>query len=332
MAWVDDGSSAHDNPWVPFTMWSPEVPWGPCFAPTGLTPNSTANASSASSSGRPPVPLVPFNTPQSINGQRVFRPSSDRALHGRPHLVERNTFIEMEPPLADTVEGHRRERESISDPTSSRSSSRANSISSSSSSSSSSNSGSNGLMGGVRGEDCKGRQIEALDSLYFDTPFPSKLVRGGSTMPTDIPMHQAVPKPVHMTKHDQGTCTPCPFLLSDLGCLKGAECSLCHMPHNPGRDRQKPCKWKRQKFKDILDEQKNMIEADPFAFEITKMEIPSFILEDDRVYTKLVCELCRVWADARAKAADSNPADEQETVASRLVLLPRPKKVIKVAL
>jgi len=187
-------------------------------------------------------------------------------------------------------------------------------------------------MGGVRGEDCKGRQIEALDSLYFDTPFPSKLVRGGSTMPTDIPMHQAVPKPVHMTKHDQGTCTPCPFLLSDLGCLKGAECSLCHMPHNPGRDRQKPCKWKRQKFKDILDEQKNMIEADPFAFEITKMEIPSFILEDDRVYTKLVCELCRVWADARAKAADSNPADEQETVASRLVLLPRPKKVIKVAL
>jgi len=317
MAWVNDVTAADASlgvtgKWIPYALWKPEVLWGPCFSPAAgrMSPRSPSPHLAGSSSSAM-LPATPHNSLAGGDGHaKICRPPSDRAVLSRTHLVEKNTFIEMERPLGQTVEGFMRERETISDPTSSRASSRTSSCSSGSSSSS---------RGGEHGtdHDLKGKQIQVLDSLYFD----------GQPLPA-----YSVPKPAGLTKHDQGTCTPCPFLLSPDGCLNGAECCLCHLSHNLGRDRQKPCKWKRQKFKDILDEQKGLIVVNPLAFEITNMDLPSFILEDDRVYAKLVGELCRLWADTRSLKAGSDPKTEQAIVASRLVLLPRPRRVIKVAL
>lgn len=44
--------------------------------------------------------------------------------------------------------------------------------------------------------------------------------------------------------HKTGTCRPCHYVATKAGCMNGAECEFCHLPH-PRRARQRPCKTKR---------------------------------------------------------------------------------------
>jgi len=44
--------------------------------------------------------------------------------------------------------------------------------------------------------------------------------------------------------HDSGTCKPCLFVRTDVGCSSGADCEFCHMQH-----RRRCCKGKRDRYK-----------------------------------------------------------------------------------
>eukprot|EP00930_Biecheleria_cincta_P087417 TRINITY_DN76650_c0_g1_i1.p1 TRINITY_DN76650_c0_g1~~TRINITY_DN76650_c0_g1_i1.p1 ORF type:complete len:314 (+),score=67.72 TRINITY_DN76650_c0_g1_i1:126-1067(+) len=52
--------------------------------------------------------------------------------------------------------------------------------------------------------------------------------------------------------HQEGNCRPCFFFKSPVGCSKGVECTFCHF-HHRRRERTRPCKSKRDRFKKLVD-------------------------------------------------------------------------------
>eukprot|EP00416_Gambierdiscus_australes_P034568 CAMPEP_0171116782 /NCGR_PEP_ID=MMETSP0766_2-20121228/91066_1 /TAXON_ID=439317 /ORGANISM="Gambierdiscus australes, Strain CAWD 149" /LENGTH=194 /DNA_ID=CAMNT_0011579243 /DNA_START=34 /DNA_END=618 /DNA_ORIENTATION=- len=55
-------------------------------------------------------------------------------------------------------------------------------------------------------------------------------------------------------KHDDGTCRPCFFSSSPVGCKNGADCRFCHLSHR-GLRRQRPCKERRVRYKKSIEYQ-----------------------------------------------------------------------------
>ena len=48
--------------------------------------------------------------------------------------------------------------------------------------------------------------------------------------------------------HDSGTCRPCLFVHTAVGCNNGAACTFCHLQHARG-SKPRPCKGKRDRYK-----------------------------------------------------------------------------------
>mmetsp|Transcript_77249 Transcript_77249/g.151532 ORF Transcript_77249/g.151532 Transcript_77249/m.151532 type:complete len:289 (+) Transcript_77249:90-956(+) len=52
--------------------------------------------------------------------------------------------------------------------------------------------------------------------------------------------------------HSSGTCKPCLFKHTAIGCSKGAACEFCHLGHRRSRA-TRPCKAKRERYKAIAE-------------------------------------------------------------------------------
>ena len=60
-----------------------------------------------------------------------------------------------------------------------------------------------------------------------------------------------------MLAHENGTCDPCIFFSTRIGCSRGSLCRYCHLEHSetgPGRASHRPRKQTRDKFKAAVQE------------------------------------------------------------------------------
>jgi len=53
--------------------------------------------------------------------------------------------------------------------------------------------------------------------------------------------------------HEEGTCRPCAFVRSDVGCRAKESCRFCHYEHVITRQRLRPCKGKRIRIHKLLE-------------------------------------------------------------------------------
>lgn len=53
------------------------------------------------------------------------------------------------------------------------------------------------------------------------------------------------------TGHEEGSCKPCLFFQTKVGCNKGVECTFCHIQHKR-KERTRPCKGKRDRYKKLV--------------------------------------------------------------------------------
>lgn len=97
-------------------------------------------------------------------------------------------------------------------------------------------------------------QRAAMEQSQLQEDGPSK-----STPEELEALRQAVPKDANgqptsigSMKHEDDTCKPCLFFITEVGCGKGVECNFCHFTHNR-RARTKPCKGKRDRYKKIVN-------------------------------------------------------------------------------
>lgn len=51
--------------------------------------------------------------------------------------------------------------------------------------------------------------------------------------------------------HEFGTCKPCAFTHTNVGCLNGVDCEFCHYRHNR-KSKPRPCKGKRDRYRRIV--------------------------------------------------------------------------------
>mmetsp|Transcript_55593 Transcript_55593/g.129425 ORF Transcript_55593/g.129425 Transcript_55593/m.129425 type:complete len:157 (+) Transcript_55593:73-543(+) len=55
-------------------------------------------------------------------------------------------------------------------------------------------------------------------------------------------------------QHEGGTCKPCYFACSAVGCRNGIDCRFCHFSHR-GMNRPRPAKVRRALYKKIIEKQ-----------------------------------------------------------------------------
>mmetsp|Transcript_24740 Transcript_24740/g.57475 ORF Transcript_24740/g.57475 Transcript_24740/m.57475 type:complete len:179 (-) Transcript_24740:50-586(-) len=67
-------------------------------------------------------------------------------------------------------------------------------------------------------------------------------------------------------RHGEGTCRPCFFSASPVGCRNGTDCRFCHMSHR-GMNRPRPCKERRARYKKLIEQQKQALLAKSTAWE-----------------------------------------------------------------
>lgn len=51
--------------------------------------------------------------------------------------------------------------------------------------------------------------------------------------------------------HDKGTCKPCLFVKSPIGCKNGTDCEFCHLAHKR-KNTMRPCKTKRNRYRKLI--------------------------------------------------------------------------------
>lgn len=111
--------------------------------------------------------------------------------------------------------------------------------------------------------------------------------------------------------HATGTCKVCIFAHSKPGCSNGVACSFCHFVHKRGRRKNKlrPCKGKRDRYRKLLNRLTNLIECDPCSFNMDKVELPPSIASNEVVRAKLMAKIQlhaeQVMADREAGVASS---------------------------
>ncbi|CAK0858356.1 unnamed protein product, partial [Prorocentrum cordatum] len=67
---------------------------------------------------------------------------------------------------------------------------------------------------------------------------------------------------VGSTKHAEGTCKPCAFFSTQVGCQKGIRCDFCHILHRR-KDRRRLGKQKRERYRDLISRVASGSKADP---------------------------------------------------------------------
>ncbi|CAE8602687.1 unnamed protein product [Polarella glacialis] len=53
-------------------------------------------------------------------------------------------------------------------------------------------------------------------------------------------------------RHDENKCKPCLFVSTPPGCDNGISCEFCHIPQHQGKEKSRPCKTKRDRYKKLL--------------------------------------------------------------------------------
>merc|ERR1711971_600621 len=61
--------------------------------------------------------------------------------------------------------------------------------------------------------------------------------------------------------HDVGKCKPCLFVRTAAGCKVGKDCGYCHLNHRR-KDRRRPCKGKRDRYRQMLGKLERDMTAD----------------------------------------------------------------------
>jgi len=51
--------------------------------------------------------------------------------------------------------------------------------------------------------------------------------------------------------HETGTCKPCLFVHTRIGCQNGVECDFCHLSHRR-KSKPRPCKGKRDRYRKLI--------------------------------------------------------------------------------
>lgn len=62
--------------------------------------------------------------------------------------------------------------------------------------------------------------------------------------------------------HEAGKCKPCLFVHSKVGCQNDKSCQFCHLAHRR-REKPRPCKGKRDRYKSLIDRTAKMQEEVP---------------------------------------------------------------------
>merc|ERR1719323_2853015 len=106
-----------------------------------------------------------------------------------------------------------------------------------------------------------------------------------------------------------GSCKVCIFAHSKPGCSNGPACTFCHFPHKRGRRKNKlrPCKGKRDRYRKLLSRLTSQIECDPFSFKMDSIELPPSIASNETVKNKLMSKMQALMEQAQANCPPGGP-------------------------
>ncbi|CAE8667913.1 unnamed protein product [Polarella glacialis] len=85
----------------------------------------------------------------------------------------------------------------------------------------------------------------AMDSGYPGAP-------GAEQGTEDVSEEAAAQSAKVAAEHEAGTCRPCLYFVSKVGCTRGASCSFCHL--HPKKNRPRPRKAARKQCKEIASQ------------------------------------------------------------------------------
>jgi len=88
---------------------------------------------------------------------------------------------------------------------------------------------------------------------------PEEVQELKSKMPLD---EQGEMTSVGSCLHGGGSCRPCLFQNTKVGCHNGILCDFCHLPHNR-KTKPRPCKGKRERYRKLIDRIEQTIDDCP---------------------------------------------------------------------
>lgn len=127
-------------------------------------------------------------------------------------------------------------------------------------------------------------------------------------LPGSVPLDSnGQPTSIGSIAHVSGGCKVCIFAHSKLGCSNGVACGFCHFPHKRGRRKNKlrPCKGKRDRYRKLLNRLTNLIECDPH-FNMEKVELPPSIASNEAVRAKLMATIKTHAEQVKASRVSGN--------------------------
>jgi len=137
------------------------------------------------------------------------------------------------------------------------------------------------------------------------------------------------------TLHQSGNCRPCRHMMISNTCPEGMKCLFCHLKHTmpsqvidaqlaslgetdeleeKRRERQRPCKSKRDQYKKIVNKFEAEILRDPFGFNIESVKVPPRIFTSPELTSKFMRRLESIAESARR--AQGNGTEQGTSAAS----------------
>jgi hypothetical protein len=139
----------------------------------------------------------------------------------------------------------------------------------------------------------------------------SRTVEGGSSSSSiqNIPVDENGNKmSIGSILHDK-ECTPCAFLSRKKGCVSGVLCSFCHFSHDDSkskqRNRPRPCKGQRLRYRRQFSRFKEAVEDAPEEFDLNELELPPSIAGNEHLKSKF---FSRLKAEQERLLQDRSPA------------------------
>jgi len=123
------------------------------------------------------------------------------------------------------------------------------------------------------------------------------------------------PTSIGAVLHESGGCKACVFLNSKPGCNNGVKCNFCHLYHHKGRRRKnklRPCKGKRERYRKLLIRMTEKINEDD-TLDLETMEFPPSVLTDEVVKKNLFSRLRVYQEEVRAAKKEALEGFSQES-------------------
>jgi len=112
--------------------------------------------------------------------------------------------------------------------------------------------------------------------------------------------------------HAAGECRVCMFAHSKTGCMKGASCRFCHLPHKRPRrnNKMRPCKGKRERYRKLVGYIEKQIQTGPESFNINDVVLPPSVAQNEAAKAKFMAKVAgfleQMLADRRAGEDDED--------------------------